>query len=73
MYKYPTIFTLTMGNGKQSKHTQSFRTKEDFEAWQNYQLMNGWKIIDEFDFKEELRNNIIERWGQAYFDEHYGI
>ena len=72
MYKYPTIFTLSMGNGKQSKHTQSFKTKEDFEEWENYQLMNGWKIIDEFDFKEELRNYIIEKYGQKYFDENYG-
>lgn len=72
MYKYPTIFTLTMGNGKQAKHTQSFKTKEDFEEWQNFQLMNGWKIIDEFDFKANLRNYIIEREGQEYFDKHYG-
>jgi len=70
MYKYPTIFTLSMGNGKQSKHTQSFRTKEDFEEWENYQLMNGWKIIDEFDFKEELRNHIIQRFGQEFFDKN---
>jgi len=60
-----------MGNGKQSKHTQSFRTKEDFEEWQNYQLMNGWKIIDEFDFKAEFRNKLIERYGLEYFLEHY--
>lgn len=59
-----------MGNGKQSKHTQSFRTKEDFEEWENYHLMNGWKIIDEFDFKEELRNHIIQRFGQEFFDKN---
>jgi hypothetical protein len=73
MYKYPTIFTLSDGKGNQSKSTQSFRTENDFLEWQNYQLMNGWKIIDEFDFKAELRNYIIERWGQKYFDENYGI
>lgn len=72
MYKYPTIFTLSMGNGKQAKHTHSFKTKQDFEEWQNFQLMNGWKIIDEFDFKADLRNYIIEREGQEYFDKNYG-
>lgn len=60
-----------MGDGKQAKHTQSFKTKQDFDEWENYQLMNGWKIIDEFDFKAELRNYMIEKFGQAYFDENY--
>jgi hypothetical protein len=72
MYKYPTIWTLSNGKGELSKHTQSFRTEQDFEEWRNFQLMNGWKIIDEFDFKEELRNYIIEKYGQKYFDENYG-
>jgi hypothetical protein len=72
MYKYSTIFTLTMGGGKQAKHTQSFKTEKDFEEWRNFQLMNGWKIIDEFDFKADLRNYIIEREGQEYFDKNYG-
>jgi hypothetical protein len=60
-----------MGGGKQAKHTQSFKTEQDFEEWRNYQLMNGWKIIDEFDFKEELRNYIIEKFGQEYFNKNY--
>lgn len=72
MYKYPTIWTLSDGKGTIQKHTQSFRTKKDFEAWENYQLMNGFKIIDEFDFKAELRNYIIERFGIEYFNLNYG-
>lgn len=72
MYKYPTIWTLSDGKGNIQKHTQSFTTKEHFEDWANYQLMNGFKIIDEFDFKEELRNYIIEKFGQQYFNENYG-
>ncbi len=72
MYKYPTIWTLSDGKGTIKKHTQSFRTKEDFEAWENYQLMNGFKIIDECDFKAELRNYIIERFGIEYFNLNYG-
>jgi hypothetical protein len=71
MFKYSTVFTLSDGRGTLSKHTQSFRTAQDFEEWQNYQLMNGWKIIDEFDFKEELRNRLIERYGLEYFNTHF--
>lgn len=72
MYKYPTIFTLEFMGGKLSKHTQSFKTRQDFEEWENFQLLNGWKIIDEYDFKSDLRNYIIEKFGQEYFNKHYG-
>jgi hypothetical protein len=72
MYKYPTIWTLSDGKGNTKEAIQSFKTKEDFEAWENYQLMNGFKIMDQFDFKAELRKKIIERYGQEYFDLNYG-
>jgi hypothetical protein len=71
MFKYPTTFTLSDGRGTVSKHIQSFKTEQDFEDWRNYQLMNGWKIIDEFDFKAEFRNSLIERYGLEYFLEHF--
>jgi hypothetical protein len=71
MFKYSTVFTLSDGRGTLSKHTQSFKTKQDFEAWENYQLMNGWKIIDEYDFKAELRNYLIEKYGLEYFIANY--
>jgi hypothetical protein len=71
MYIYPTTFTLSDGKGKFSKSTQSFKTQIEFEEWQNYKLMNGWKIIDEYDVKENLREYIIEKFGQEYFNENY--
>jgi hypothetical protein len=71
MYKYPTTFTLSDSKGQLSKSIQSFKTENDFLEWQNYKLMNGWKIIDEFDFKQNLREYIIEKFGQQYFIENY--
>jgi len=71
MFKYPTIWSMSDGKGNTKEAIQSFKTEQDFEDWRNYQLMNGWKIIDEFDFKAEFRNSLIERYGLEYFLEHF--